>query len=556
MDLKTPTYCAGVLTALGLALLAGCAGTRPRDRTRPPRLAVVLVVDQMRADYLTRFADQYTGGLARLTRDGVVFTDAHHDHAITHTAPGHAAIATGVHPSRTGIVANAWWDRAAWRSVYAVEDTVALAGVQGVPGSSPANLLRETLGDWLKRQHPSSKVFSVALKDRAAIAMGGHHADAAFWFLDQLGYFVTASSYLTRYPDWVAAFNATRHADAYFDDGWTRLLGEDAYQASREDAFPAEADGKNTTFPHRFSGEAPGPGYYAELQATPFGDDLTFTFARDLIRHENLGADRVPDLLFVGASAADYIGHAYGPYSQEVQDYYLRLDRMLADFLDFLDREVGSDEYVVVLTADHGVMPMPEELQRRGIEARRVDPLQVVRPIVEQTRQQMGLDKIPFAYASGLYLDRRAFTNPDSTLPTLRRALAVAFREQEEIEDAFTYDELADPDTPDRPYLTQHRGSFYPERSPDVMILLKEHYLSTGQPTGTTHGTPYPYDTHVPLLFLDTTMPAAQHTVRVNTVDLAPTLAALLHLAAPSDLDGQALPEVIRAPSLPPATVP
>ncbi len=556
MAFKTSTRCAGTLAALGLVLLAGCAGTRPRDRSRPPRLAVVLVIDQMRADYLTRFADQYTGGLARLTRDGVVFTDAHQDQAITHTAPGHTAIATGVFPGRTGIVANAWWDRTAWRSVYAVEDTVAIAGIQGVPGSSPANLLRQTLGDWLKQQHLSSKVFSVALKDRAAIAMGGHHADAAFWFLDQLGYFVTASSYLDRYPDWVAAFNAARRVDSYFEAGWTRLLSEDSYSASREDAFPAEADGTNTTFPHRFSGEAPGPPYYSELRGTPFGDDLTFAFARELVRHENLGADHVPDLLFVSASAADGIGHAYGPYSQEVQDYYLRLDQMLADFLDFLDREVGSDEYIVVLTSDHGVLPMPEELQRRGVDARRIDPLEVIRPLLNQTQQQMGLDKIPTVYASGLYLDRRAFTHPDSTLPALRRALAVAFREQEEIEDAFTVDELADPDTPDRPYLTQYRRSFHPERSPDIMIRLKEHYLPIGRPTSTTHGTPYRYDTHVPLIFLDATMPAAQHAARVNVVDIAPTLAVLLHLLAPLDLDGQALPEVIRAPSPQPATVP
>ena len=526
-------------------LLPGCFGLKPRDKSRPPRLVVVVSVDQMRADYMIRFADLFNGGLARMNRDGIVFTDAHHGHAVTSTGAGHASISTGVYPHRSGIVDNSWWDREAKRSVYVTEDTVSILGISGAPGSSPANLLCETVGDWLKQQSPDAKVFSVALKDRASILMAGHEADAAYWYYDTEGVFVTSSYYMSAYPDWVTTFNTSGIVDTFLETGWARLLDETAYSISREDNFPNEMDGKNTTFPHLFSTPTPGPEYYSELYQTPFGDELAFSFARDLVFHEGLGADAIPDLLFIGASAGDGVGHAYGPFSQEVQDYYLRMDLMLQSFFEFLDEEVGSNEYIIVLTADHGVLPMPEELRRHGIDAGRFDPQPLIRQQVEKTSDKLGIET-RLRFANGLYLDIRERNGQNITRQQVRKAIADDLRDLDLVEDVFTFDELVDPQTPDRPFFQQYSRSFYPDRAPDLMLRYKEYYLPIRQTTSTSHGSPYEYDTHVPLIFLDPVRRAARHDTRVYAVDIAPTLASLLNIVVPEELDGKKLQEVLQ----------
>ena len=538
-----------ILSLVGSFFLAACSGSRPDDTPRPPRLAVVLVVDQMRADYLTRFAPHFSGGLARISQDGTVFTNAHQDHAITETAPGHATISTGVFPGASGIIGNSWWSSAARRTIYAVEDTIPILGVTGAPGSSPANLLRPTIGAWLKQASPSSKVYAVSSKDRSALLLGGRQADAAYWFMDQIGQFVTSSHYLDQYPRWVHQFNGSGQADAYQEAGWTKLYTEATYaNTSREDAFASEKDGVHNTFPHAFPPDT--LDYYAELYYTPFGDALTLAFARELIQKEKLGSDSTPDLLLISASSADGIGHAYGPFSQEVQDYYLRLDRMLDGFIDFLDREVGRDAYVLTLTADHGVLPMPEELQRRGENAKRISLQRVLGPAIERTRKQFDIEKLPVVFATGLALNVPPSATAGPTRPALRQALAQNLRELDEIADVFTYDELLDSNTPDRPYLSAYRNSFNVDRSPDLMLRFNKNILPIPQKTFTSHGTPYAYDTHVPLIFFGAQLPPVQYDARVRTVDIAPTLADLLQVTKPAGLDGEALTK--RLISLPP----
>lgn len=528
-----------------LLLLPGCSGSRLGGAWRAPRLVVVVVVDQMRSDYLTRFADQYSGGLSRLSRDGVVFVEARHDHAITLTAPGHATLATGTYPGKHGIVSNSWWSSDFSRTVYAVEDTVSVIDAPEVPGSSAALLLREPLGSWLKQANPASKVFSVSLKDRSAILMAGSNADAAYWMAG--GRFVSSSSYLEHYPDWVTRFNASSVIDSYFTQGWHRLYDEAAYGASREDDFPAEADGVHTTFPHLFEGDVPGPAYYDGLSATPFADELTFSFAGMLLEEERLGDDAATDLLMISVSAADGIGHAYGPYSQEVQDYYLRLDRMLESMLTQLDGAVGAHNYLLVLTSDHGVMPMPEEMLRRGTAAGRVDMPGLVRSAAETVRQRLSLDELPVGVADGVVLRIPRGAVPDSSLAVLRRALADELMLHDAVADVFTRDELIDRRTKDRPFLQAFRNSYHTDRSPDLYVLYKEYYLATESPTGTSHGSPYPYDADVPLIFLHAAFPPMHVDRPVRTVDLAPTLAALMRIGAPDDLDGRPIPEVLRA---------
>ena len=547
------------------AMLLGCAlfgqGTAVAQ-TQPPRLVVVLTVDQMRFDFLERFGHLYKGGLARLLEEGALYTDAHQDHFFTSTAAGHATISTGVFPSRSGIVANSWWDREAGRTVYAVADTESpIVGRPDLSGMSPTNMQRDALGDWLKRKSPASKVFSVALKDRAAIPTGGERPDGVYWYDSYGGRFITSEYYLEAVPEWVREFNDAKLADEYFTREWTRLLPEEAYSVSREDSFPAENDGIRVTFPHRFDTmverEADDTAastrpryptlYYEELKRTPFADELAFAFIERMIVSEQLGADDVPDLLFAGASAADYVGHRYGPLSQEIQDHYLRLDQMLDDFLSFLDATIGEGQYVVVLTSDHGVLPIPEELARQGVDARRIDRLErqdIVVPPLTEVLNELGLaEKLArlLVTSYGVTLQFDGVSEEDAR--SVRRAMAEKLRDSEFVADAVAYDDVRE--ETDDPFRLLYLRSFHPNRAPDIVVRYKENYLYHMQPRGTTHESPYVYDSHVPVLFWGPGFTAARYDRRIATVDIAPTIAALLGIETPDDLDGVPLRELV-----------
>ncbi len=520
--------------------MAGCSGARP-DHKPVPRLVVILSIDQMRGDVYERLGPTFESGLKRVFEDGLHYSDAIHDHSGTGTGPGHATISTGSYPSHHGIISNAWWDREAWKSIYAVDDTVRVVGKPGAQGSSPHFLKRPALGSWLKAAHPEAKVYSVTFKDRSAILMAGHEADGVYWWYDDDGQFVTSTYYTESVPEWVDTFNASGRADRYFAEGWTRLKPESFYGASREDDFPSEGDGRYRTFPHRFPGDKPGLPYYNELRITPFSDELVFEFATELMKRENLGRDEVPDLLFVGASAADGIGHVYGPFSQEMQDHYTRLDLMIGKFLDAVYKHVGKRRVLVVVTSDHGVMPMPEELRRRGIEAKRVNNRDIVSPLLDTLIARTGVQGLRASLAAGVYL--RDSRDMGLDMPALRAGLAELLRDHPDVADAYTWEELSNPDTPDRPYLGAFQRSFEPSRGPDVVTRLPEYAIPIPQASGTTHESPYYYDAHIPIVFLETDLEPGKVTRRVRTVDIAPTVARILGIAMPENLDGIVLPE-------------
>jgi predicted AlkP superfamily pyrophosphatase or phosphodiesterase len=337
-----------------------------------PKLAVVIVVDQMRSDYLTSQQSLLTGGFRRLLDSGFQFTETYHEHACTETGVGHATIATGCYPSHHGIVGNEWWDETKSRWVYCAEDSG--AGITERPdsaGRSPKNLRRPVFGDWLRHSSPQGKVFTVTGKDRSSILMAGFEG-TAYWYYPNDGAFVTSTYYRTAYPAWVDSFNIKRPATEYADT-WNRLLSLDKYTGP--DSVAAEYDGKRTTFPHDLAAnpnDEPNK-YYGEFRYTPFFDQLILRFARDLVTNEQMGADSVVDLLMISCSAGDYIGHRYGPSSHEIQDHYLRLDGYLSSFLAFLDSSVGVDQYAVALTGDHGAVSLPEELEKKGIAAGRIN---------------------------------------------------------------------------------------------------------------------------------------------------------------------------------------
>jgi predicted AlkP superfamily pyrophosphatase or phosphodiesterase len=507
---------------------------------------IVLVVDQMRADYLERFDAQFGAGLRWLLDNGVVFEEAHHDHAVTATAPGHATIATGTLPSRHGIVGNDYFDRARQLVVYSVADPDApLLGLPDDAGRSPRNMLRGALGDWLKAASPDSRVFAVAIKDRAAITMGGQRPDGVYWYHYRTGRFVTSAYYRPNYPDWVEEFNRSGLAAQYNGINWDLVAPESLYVESRGEPLGAEIGVMGSSFPHHLggSGQDPDGRYFEHLPWTPFGDELTLAFAARLIEREGLGRDQHPDLLFIGLSSADFIGHAYGPYSREVQDYYLRLDLLLSALMRIMETSSGG-RLVLALTADHGVMALPEELARRGYDTGRIKPARLLaraRSAVAWARERGVIAEEPkLRFSEGIAFSFEGSPTDPAGLAQLRRLVAEELRAGGELAAAWTYDEMRS-GSGDGELYEMFRHSFRSDRAPDVFVAPKRNFLLIETDEGTTHGSPYDYDTHVPLIFAGMGIEAGWRDSRVRTVDIAPTIASILGIDAPDDLDGRPL---------------
>ncbi|HYP17780.1 MAG TPA: alkaline phosphatase family protein, partial [Opitutus sp.] len=377
-----------ILLGWGGAVVAAASGAE----TEPPRLAVVISIDQCRADYLERFRPYFVeGGFRRLIEHGAYFRDAHHRHAMTATAPGHATIVTGVSARDHGIVANEWFDPAAGRVMGAVEDPTAplvpeapeRTSMPGMPDAersgSPRRLLAATIGDQLKLRHgATSRAISIANKDRAAVFLGGRSADAAYWIVN--GRVVTSRFYRDALPEWLVRFNAEDRVFRAFGHTWDRLLERDVYDAVQgpdDTAGEESRHGLGTTFPRKVDGgrAVPDQEYFNAYRLAPHGSVVLEELARATIEHEQLGQrEGATDLLCIGFSQTDYAGHSFGPDSHEIMDSVLRLDRALVSLLATLDREVGEGRYGVVLTADHGVAPLPERLpaQERGLAAGRL----------------------------------------------------------------------------------------------------------------------------------------------------------------------------------------
>lgn len=540
--------CRSLLLGLFLgAVLVAAAAEEPKA---PPPLAVVISIDQCRADYLERFRPFFgQGGFERLLGAGMDFTECHQRHAVTNTAPGHATILTGVHANIHGIISNEWRDPVTLAPVGAVEDPNSplvgynpAPGEKPRPGRSPHRLLATTVGDQLKLRFPAtSHVVALSAKDRQAILLGGRLADAAYWL--EAGQFVTSTYYRKELPAWVAEFNRGQHVEKDFGRVWDRALPEDAYnRVQGADDAPGEESrlGLGTTFPRKVDGGSAQltSKFYDAYRLTPFLGDLIVEFAKQAIAAEKLGRHETSDLLCIGFPQVDYAGHSYGPDSHEVMDLLIRLDRSLAELFGYLDREVGAGRYVVVLTADHGVTPLPERVQAfgRGVAAGRFAPADLVHGIeLELTRlhgspapasswvvrDSYGLRIVPAAL-QGKKVRRDELTKEI-------RDLAAAFPQ---IQQAFTREEVLATPPGDQSVLGRIRLSYYPQQSQDVVFFLKP-YVVDRDPAGTNHGCPYDCDDHVPLLFFGPGVPHGTRTDRVGVDNLAPTLSALLKIPTP-----------------------
>ncbi len=529
-----------------------------------PRLAVVISVDQLRADYLIRFRPFFgEGGFKRLLEGGLDFQNNHYRHANTQTAPGHATILSGAFPNVHGIISNDWLDRDLWEVINNVEDrTSPLVGLSPADasaallapkaGRSPRNFQASTVGDQLKlRYGDRSKVFAASNKDRSAILLGGKLADSAYW--DEAGVMVTSRYYREQVPAWVKAFNAERLVHATFGKTWERVREPAIYDAVQgPDDAPGEMAelGLARTFPKRITGgrEEISPAFFSAFDNSPFSAEFLGEFVQRAIREEKLGHSPATDLLCVSFSQIDSMGHNYGPDSHEMMDSMIRLDRVLAALLDTIDREVGLARCVVVLTADHGVSPMPDRAlaMRPDLPAGRVKlsdldaagrkvldgafgPLEA--PMYWFTRDNMGFHFRPDALAA-----------KKLTVEEVGQVLKASVVKFPYIAMAYTRNEVLAASGEGESLLAMAHRGFHPSRDRDVGFVLKPYYYpARTNNVGTTHGSPYAYDTHVPQLWFGAGVPHGVRIDRVGVEDIAPTLAALLGLSAPPEAQGRRL---------------
>jgi len=542
--------------ALGLLLAAGA-------RAEAPRLVVLVSVDQMRADYLERFRPCFgPGGFNLLLEQGANFADCHQRHSLTITGPGHAVMLTGVHADRHGIIANDWLDRDSLERVSCVGDgTVEIVGLPrssaprlpGIDdpylGRSPRNLLVATVGDQLKQAHAAqSKVIGISNKDRAAILMSGRLADAAYFM--ENGRMVTSTYYMKALPAWVDAWNAAGKTDACFGKTWDRLLPAAAYAVQGPDDAPGEdatAGQLGRTLPKNINGgEAkPGPRFYEAFEASPFSNDVLEDFVEAAVTNENLGGRGVTDLLCVSFSANDHIGHLYGPDSHEIMDNIVRMDRTLAGLFKFLDRRIGLQNCIIVLTADHGVSPMPETIHARepATPAGRLDKTPIQPPVEAALNQAFGplQDHSLWTVRDGSswFLFHPAALKEKKVAPAAAQAVVRdALLKLDFVAAAYTREQL-EKGEPAGALGRAAQLSFNRARSGDVFFQTKPYFF--GKATGSAHGTPYDYDNHVPLIWYGAGIKPGVHPERVGVDDLAPTLAHLLGLPAPPQAMGRIL---------------
>jgi predicted AlkP superfamily pyrophosphatase or phosphodiesterase len=542
------------LLASGFLALAALAGAillplQGQQRMAQPRLILVLSVDQMRFDYLTRFTPLYKGGLRQLLDRGAVFNRASLRHAITDTGPGHAVILSGRHPSHNGIVSDTWYDAAQKRAVFLVEDPkqTALGGQAG--SYSPVNLIGNTLGDALKERSPQSRVIAVSLRERAAILMAGHRGDAAYWYESARGEFVTSSYYMKQAPPWLDQWNQKRVPDSYAEKSWTRLLSNEALyeRYAGKDAIEGEWDRRDIRFPHAIRGKPPEQRFYDDFRRTPFADEMTVNVALEALKAHELGADGNPDILAVALAATDIIGHTYGADSQELMDQLLRLDVTLQRFFDEIDRRVGLAHTLVVLTSNHGVLPLVEVLQAKGIDGHRASPadLRAAADQALQARFPDSSDLIAHYDPPNFYLNEAALGTHHLDRETVESTLAAGLMSTDLVEAVYTRAQLGNQKKSADPYLNLYRNSFHPDRSPHLLVRLKKYLYLNDRVGGTGHGSPYEYDRHVPLIFMGAGIRPGKYPSPCGPEDIAPTLGRLLGFEYPLEPDSRLLLEMI-----------
>jgi len=524
-----------------------------------PRLVVVITLDQFPYEYLTRFEKYFTqptngpGGF-RYLMDGAVFANATYKHASTSTGPGHAVLLSGTYGRSNGIVTNSWYDRVQRRRVYCVEDkTVQLVGGSG-EGRSPANFTALTYGDMLRINSAfRSKVISISNKDRAAILPGGKFANLVLWMRDSA--FVTSTYYASSLPPWAQKFNASGKINSYFGKVWEKSLPAAAYEEVDRDDAPYEegGDGLGRTFPHPIRGKdalAITSSYYSALVSSPFGAEVLAELAKQAVIGEQLGKRGVTDLLSVSFSSTDYVGHSFGPYSQEMLDLIVRMDRILSDFFLFLGREVGAEQCLLVLTSDHGVSPIPQFLKAHTTAPviKQFSSATLVAEIetVLTTRFPRAQKDAWIEHYSGgsVFLSQAALAAGNVTAEQAGRVVCDDMLTRPEVWGAFTREQIRTM-VPGTLLERRIQNSFYETRSGDVIIAFRPLWTEGLEEPGASHGAPVESDAHVPILIRGTGVRPGIYYDEASPVDIAPTLSAMTGVEFTPTREGRVLVEAM-----------
>jgi hypothetical protein len=506
-----------------------------------PKLVVVIIIDQFRGDYLERYRGQFGEGGFRLLLDhGATFTDCNYDYANTRTAPGHATLFTGAYSNGHGIVANEWWDQKKKKMVTSVEDSdTKLVGSatdqakddNGKPGASPHNLLADTLGDELKlATQGKARVFSVSLKDRAAVLPGGFAADAAYWIDPKSGAWITSTYYRNDLPKWAQDFNSANRAGKYWDRDWKNANGD----VLRSTAHRKGKDGSDA-------------GFYEVVGSTPFANEYELEFAKELVVYESLGSGQATDLLAISLSPNDILGHQVGPDSPEMAGMALALDRELADFFNFLGHQIGLADLWIALSADHGVSTLPDAARKLRIPAANLDARKLEAQINSALSAKFShtASYIKLDYPDA-WLDPDAFANTHVKEHEAEAAVGEAMK-QAGLRDYFTKAQLAAGEVPDTALGRKFLHSYSPEGG--WYVLGVPEIYTVGASKGTDHASPYTYDTHVPLAFYGLPFRPGTYRAHAEPVDLAATFASLLGINAPTHAVGRVLTEALAEPA-------
>lgn len=513
-------------------------GAPPPEGT--PRLVLMIVVDQLGSAEFERIAPFFTAGYRRMIDNGVVFARSVHQHARSETGPGHATISTGQFPRDHGIVTNWYVEPGLPEIIWAGDDDEF--------DKSPHRLMVPAVGDWIKQRYPTAKVFTASAKARAAIMLGGKNADAAFWWEEENGLMETSPYYDA--PEWFEAFNDQRLASAFYGKVWNPLPLTDEALAELE-IEELNQGPLRPGFPHVFGGLRPAPveTFYDDLWGSPWLDTHVTQLAHEILEQEHLGTDEVPDLLALSFSMSDTIGHRFGPHSREYVDILLRQDELVGELLERIDEQVGLENTVVVLTSDHGVVPVPEILQRRGKPGARVD-WQILHCVHRVTVDLAEEHDVPEWLIAGSFLAPDLAERTGKSELELEQLTAKRLEQCPAVEKVWTDSELTDPAARERPSDTNDdrwlfANSYYPGRSAEFQIRFRE-YLMRSRGSLTTHGTSYLYDRQVPVVFMVPGTEAARRGDVLATVDIAPTLATLLDVPVPDGIDGADRSQLLR----------
>ncbi|GAB2482449.1 alkaline phosphatase PafA [Algoriphagus taiwanensis] len=515
-----------------------------------PKLVVGIIVDQMRQEYLYRFGDRFgEGGFKRFTEQGFMMTNGHYNYIPTYTGPGHASVYTGTTPATHGIIANNWYVRQLNRAIYCAEDST-VTNVGGTPGNgniSPRNLLSTTISDELRFSTAKrSKVVGIAIKDRGASLPAGHTGDA-YWYDSDNGEWMTSTYYHQALPQWAADFNTKKRPDYYLGQTWNTLYPIESYVNSLPDNNDYEAPfiGKSTpTFPYVLDSLRKNNGDYGLIASTPYGNSLTLDFAYAAIEGEKLGQRGVTDLLAVSFSSPDYIGHRFGPSSIEVEDNYLRLDKDLAAFFDYLDQKIGKGQYLVFISADHAVAEVPSYMVSERVPAGNFNTGLIL-------GQLRGFAQAKYGDGNWIlnFSNEQVFVNKDLAreknmdFELMQREIADYSLRFKGVKEAYT---AADLKKMEYNFGSKHllQMGFNHKASGDVLFVLEPAWLAGGQ-RGTTHGSGYTYDTHVPIAFYGWGIKPGTSSTYTTVTDIAPTLSVLLKIKFPNGAIGQPIKEIV-----------